>query len=113
MKDEIAKHEIDKIKEYEQKGYKSSYQMIDGKFTELENESTFKAEEIMIIDEYRYEGQSNPEDMSMLYVIEVANKSKGTLLIPYGPSADGELAWFMKEVSQNSLNSDKTSLGKI
>ena len=76
MKDEIAKHEIDKIKEYEQKGYKSSYQMIDGKFTELESESTFEAEEIMIIDEYRYEGQSNPEDMSMLYVIEVANKSK-------------------------------------
>jgi len=112
MKTENTKHETDKIKAYEAKGYTANYQMIEGNFTELESQRSFSAKEIKIVDEYRYEGQSNPDDNSILYILEVPNKSKGTLLMPYGPMADGELAWFMKDVCQNEINKDKTDLAK-
>ena len=49
---------------------------------------------------------------SLAFFFEL-NKSKGTLLLPYGPSGDGELGWFMKEVSMNALNKDKTTLNKV
>ena len=99
-----AKNELSIIREFEQKGCTSNYKMIDGKFTDLENNLTLDSSEIIIIDQFRYEGMSNPSDLSILYILSVPGKSKGTLLLPYGPQGDGELSWFMKDVSQNSYN---------
>lgn len=107
------KSEIDKLQFYQSKGYTSNYKMQDGKLLDIENGISFSSDEIVIVDEYRYEGMSNPSDMSILYVLEVAHKSKGIILMPYGPSADGELGWFMKEVSLNSLNRDRSELNKV
>ena len=98
------KNELSVIREFEEKGYTSNYKMIDGKFTDLENNLVLNSDEIIIIDQYRYEGMSNPSDLSILYILSVPGKSKGTLLLPYGPQGDGELSWFMKDVSQNSYN---------
>ena len=109
----VPKNELEKIQEYIEKGFTSNYQMRNGKFTDLERGLTFTSDEIIIEDEYRYEGMSNPEDMSILYILSVPNASKGTLLLPYGPSGDGEMGWFMKEVSLNAHNADKSALNKM
>lgn len=102
-----TKNELSKIKEFEAKGYTSNYQMQNGHFTDLENDLTLSSDEIIIDAEFRYEGSSNPSDLSILYILSVPGKSKGTLLLPYGPQGDGELSWFMKEVSQNKFNKTK------
>lgn len=107
-----SNNEIEKIKEYTSKGYTSNYKMEGDRLWDIENKKSLSSSEIIIDDEYRYEGMSNPSDLSILYILRVPNISKGTLLLPYGPSGDGELGWFMKEVSLNSHNKDKTTLNK-
>lgn len=103
-----TKHESTKIDEYINKGYTSNYQMEDGKLKDVSSGKLFEVNEVTIFDEYRYEGQSDPGDMSILYAIHTDDGCKGTLLLPYGPTADGELAWFMKEVTQDmAVRSDK------
>jgi len=97
----INKHEAPKIDEYTAKGYTASYQMEDDKLKDLSTGKLFTASQVTIFDEYRYEGMSNPADMSILYAIHTEDGGKGTLLIPYGPTADGSLAWFMKDVTLN------------
>ena len=109
----MPKHEINKITEYANQGYTSSYKMKEDKIYDIENDISFGSDKVHIVDEYRYEGMSNPNDMSILYILEVPGKSKGTLLLPYGPNADAELGWFMKEVSLNNINKDKTKLKKL
>lgn len=106
------KSELKMINEYIAKGYTSNYNMVDGKLHDIENDVSFTSNVVIIEDEYRYEGMTNPSDMSILYILNVPSKSKGTLLLPYGPSGDGELGWFMKEVSLNGHNLDKTTLNK-
>jgi len=93
-----SKHELPKITEYTNKGFTSSYQMEDGKLKDLSTGKLFETSEVKIIETYRYEGMSDPNDMSILYALETNDGKKGTLLMAYGPAADGELAWFMKEV---------------
>jgi len=94
-----TKHEKTKIDEYIAKGYTSNYQMYDGSLKDLASDKLFKPNQVKIIKEYRYEGMSNPDDLSILYILETADGNKGTLLMPYGPTADDEMAWFMKDVS--------------
>jgi len=102
-----------KIQEYQKKGYTASYQMGEDGLKDLETNKEYKAEEVIIEDEFRYEGMSNPDDNSMLYILKMQDNSKGTILVPYGASADGTLAWFLKDVSQNKHNRDKTKLNKV
>jgi len=109
----MTKSESAKINEYVNLGYTSNYKMNDGLLWDIENELSFSADEVIIDDEYRYEGMSDPSDLSILYVLSVPGKSKGTLLLSYGPNSNGELGWFMKEVSLNKHNKDKTTLNKV
>ena len=41
-----------------------------------------------MVNFYRYEGESNPEDRSILYGIETANGEKGTVVDAYEPYSD-------------------------
>lgn len=101
---EYAKNELNMIREYEQKGYTASYKCENGKLQDLETGKSYSPEEIYIKEEYRYEGMSNPSDLSILYIVETKDDSKGTVLVPYGPAADTGLAEFFKEVPKNNLS---------
>ncbi|MEM1124505.1 MAG: hypothetical protein AAGJ18_28970 [Bacteroidota bacterium] len=87
-----TKHEIDYIKKFEQKGYTASYKSKDGKIQNLENKKWYAPEDLKLVQEFRYEGMSNPSDNSILYIIEANDGTKGTALVAYGPTADSAFA---------------------
>ncbi|WP_066224566.1 hypothetical protein [Formosa haliotis] len=104
ISDEFAKHESDFIKKYEKIGYTANYQVVDGRLVDLETKETFTPEDVKVVAEHRYEGMSNPSDMSILYVIETTSGSKGTFLTAYGPTADLEVAEFFKAIPESNVS---------
>jgi len=103
----INKHEKTKIDEYTEKGYTSSYRLDNEKIMDLSTKTCFSPQEVTIVESFRYEGMSNPSDMSILYVLRTDDGGKGTLLLPYGPNADADLDDFMKQVTQDMKNRNK------
>jgi hypothetical protein len=61
-------------------------------------ERYYKPEETSIHNFYRFEGESNPDDMSILYLMETADGTKGTLVDAYGTYADSRINDFIKQV---------------
>ena len=108
--DEYAKHESDFIKKYQNKGYTASYQVVDNKLVDLETKETFNSESVNVVAEHRYEGMSNPSDMSILYVIETPSKSRGTFLTGFGPTANLEDAEFFKSIPDANFSTDSNIL---
>jgi len=102
-----SRHEKTKIDEYTAKGYLASYRMENGKLKDLTTDKCFSPKEVNIAGSHRYEGMSNPSDMSILYALHTNDGGKGTLLLPYGPHADADLDEFMKQVSLNMRNKKK------
>ena len=100
MKPEEMKHETNQIDEYQKKGYTASYSFNKGILMDLKTKKKYDVDDITIKEQFRYEGYSNPSDLSMLLVIEMNDGSKGTMLVPYGPNADVELAEFIKALSE-------------
>ena len=94
MENEFAKHEKDYIKIYESKGYTSGFHFKNGALVGNESDQSYLPENLNIVAEHRYEGMSNPSDMSILYVIETHTGEKGTMLVGFGPTADLELSEF-------------------
>jgi hypothetical protein len=64
----------------------------------MESAKVYKPEDLLIVNFYRYEGISDPEDNSILYVIETRDGAKGTLVDAYGAYSDPLIEKFMKQV---------------
>jgi len=101
-----TKHEKTKIDEYVEKGYTSSYKLEDGKIKDLQTDKSFDPKGVTIVESFRYEGMSNPSDMTIMYALHTSDGHKGTLLLPYGPNSDAELDEFMKAVTLDMKTRD-------
>jgi hypothetical protein len=49
---------------------------------------------------YRFEGESNPSDSSIVYALESSDGEKGTLVDGYGTSSDTHVTHFMQQVKE-------------
>ena len=87
-------------------GYTHDFTVKDGRLTTMDNDSalTFTPEETTIVDYFRFEGESDPGDTSILYAIETADGAKGTLSSAYGVYANEEVDQFILQVESLGKN---------
>jgi NADH:ubiquinone oxidoreductase subunit D len=87
------------IHRLEQKGYTDQFRVEKKKLVSTKNKNKkYKPDDVMAANFFRFEGISDPDDMSVLYAIETTDGDKGTLVDAYGLYADDETGEFMKEV---------------
>lgn len=79
----------------------------EGALCSMDGKESFTVEQVRLVDHYRFEGESNPDDMSILYAVEAANGVKGTISNSYGPYADEKVDAFIKQVEDRGKNLDK------
>jgi len=91
-------------------GYTHDFRVSEeGKLCSTNDEESFTPEDVKIVNFYRFEGETNPEDMSILYVVETNTGLKGSVSNSYGPYADASIEEFMKQVEDRGKNLDKES----
>lgn len=91
-----------KLTELEQQGYECDFKLEDGKLHVVGGDQSFSADQLTIAEDFRFEGESNPDDLSILYALEAEGGIKGTVVHAYGPDADDEISEFMKGVKKKS-----------
>lgn len=106
MKKDSSKNELEYIEKYQENGYCCNFLFQNDVLMETESKYPYQPDEIFIVAHHRYEGISNPDDMSILYVIETADNKKGTYLLGYGPSADLEAAEFFKNIPKENYSTN-------
>ncbi|MGE5519713.1 MAG: hypothetical protein ACM3VS_07280 [Candidatus Dadabacteria bacterium] len=88
-------------KQLEQEGYTDQFRVEKDKLVNLTTNKKYKAKDVKVSNFYRFEGVSNPDDMSILYAIETTDGSKGTLTDAYGLYSDDDTGTFMQDVEMN------------
>lgn len=83
----------EKIQELKNKGYTENFFFEKNQLKT--DKSSFSAEEVKIEEEYRFEGKSNPDDLSILYQLTTNDGTKGTIVDGFGPTANADLAAFL------------------
>ena len=56
----------------------------------------FKPRDCRVELEYRFEGMTNPSDMSIIYGVKAPDGAKGAVVVSYGPHALSEAAEFFR-----------------
>lgn len=75
----------------------------------LDSKKVYKPEDVAIVNFYRFEGESDPADNSILYAIETNDGLKGQLSNAYGAYADQHVTKFIEEVEEIEKKTEKVS----
>lgn len=86
------------IQDLQKRGYNCDFQMSGNSVKCLANNKLYQSQDLTIIEYHRFEGISNPDDMSIVFVIECNDETKGTVVSAYGTYADIKLLDFMDKV---------------
>ena len=81
-------------------GFESQFKAVKGGLKSLKSQKIFKPEEVKIRNFYRFEGESDPSDNSILYALETSDGERGTLTDAYGPYSDSQVTKFIQEVKE-------------
>jgi hypothetical protein len=83
-------------------GYTDSFTVTKKGLYSNSMDKYYTPNEVNVVNFYRFEGQSDPSDNAIMYVIETPDEQKGTLIDAYGTYSDGSVSKFMQEVEEIS-----------
>ena len=65
------------------KGFEEGFRIEKNKIVGYLNNTQFAPKDLTIVNTYRFEGMTNPQDSSIVYAIEAQDGTKGTLVMSY------------------------------
>ena len=86
-------------------GFTEDFRVAEGRLVSFSDaKRTYGPEDVTIVDFYRFEGESNPDDMAILYALETNDGLKGTISAPYGVYSDEDVNDFLQTVEDLGKN---------
>jgi hypothetical protein len=76
--------EIDAIRDLCRRGYSADLEFRDDALHEIVSGRRFRPDELAIVEHHRFEGASDPEDMSVVYAIESDDGVHGIVMDAFG-----------------------------
>ena len=80
------------------RGFTEQFKAGPGGLLAVRTKQTFAPSEVIIREDYRFEGESDPDDMSIVYAIETRTGVRGTLADAFGVYADPRVGAFIRTV---------------
>lgn len=88
-------------------GFTAQFKVNHAGIQSLDTQKQYNPEDVKIVNFYRFEGYSNPDDNSILYAIETAEGERGTITDAYGPNGDPLITNFIQQVERFGKKVDK------
>ncbi|HEX8426982.1 hypothetical protein [Hymenobacter sp.] len=110
MQDKEEERSLMKVEEKLNKdGFTADFRVSDGRLHTISEErsKSYAPNEVVIVDFYRFEGESDPDDMSILYALETSDGIRGTISSAYGTYGDSDALDFLKQVEDLGKNLKK------
>lgn len=92
-----------------EKGYTEDFRAEENGLICGDGKIIYRPSQIQVVDFYRFEGITDPGDMSILYVIETDDGTRGTLVDAYGTYSDAAVSKIITEVESIAKKSTKPS----
>lgn len=81
------------------KGYGANFNVKPNGMLWDSKDQYYEPEEVSVDDFYRFEGESDPADSAILYLVSTADGNKGTLIDAYGAYDDANASEFIRQIT--------------
>lgn len=89
----------DLVNKAAKKGYVANFNVKANGMLWDSKDQYYDPEEVSVDDFYRFEGESDPADNAILYLVSTADGNKGTLIDAYGAYDDANASEFIRQVT--------------
>jgi hypothetical protein len=86
------------VRSLKARGFEADFEHADGAFRVAGSERAFGENELRIVEHHRFEGISNPDDMSVIYAVEASDGTRGTIVDAFGVYANPELGAALQKI---------------
>lgn len=86
------------LKKLKRLGYSGDFKFKNDCLIHAGTERAYHSDELLIVEHHRFEGMTNPSDMSILFVLEAEDGTQGTIVSGYGIYANMKLIEFLDKV---------------
>jgi hypothetical protein len=93
--EETLTHVVDELI---RRGYQEHFRVVDGRLQAIGTGQRFEPKDIVIRGYYRFEGVSDPDDMSIVYAIETSSGVRGFLVDAFGVYSDPAIGAALQHV---------------
>lgn len=90
--------EVDAIRILHQRGFTADLEPREDILRDVASGRQFRPEELTIVEHHRFEGASNPDDMSVIYAVESDDGVRGLLVDAFGVYADPRIAGLLEKI---------------
>ena len=78
-------------------GYAEDFKVTENGLEALQAGKKYRADEVSVINSFRFEGASDPENNAILYILQTKDGLKGTLIDAYGLYNNHHISRFIKQ----------------
>lgn len=80
------------------RGYTNDFKKSGDQLTCIGTGKNYSPQDLKIVEYHRFEGATNPSDMSIVFAVECYDGTKGSIVSSYGAYAKDGLLEFMNQV---------------
>ena len=89
---------VEAIDDLKKRGFTANFEFLGQAFRDVDSGRTFKADDLTIVEHYRFEGASDPDDMSVIYALKSHDGTTGIIADAFGVYASPGLGRFLEQV---------------
>lgn len=90
---------VEALNQLAKQGFTHNFRIDDRGLISENSNQVILPKQVMLKEFHRFEGMTNPSDMSIVYAIETSSGLKGTIVDSYGASASEQITKFMNQVT--------------
>ena len=95
---------VEAIEDLKKRGYTHNFNVeSNGVLSDGDSSQTYLPSRVELHEQHRFEGATNPSDMSILYAVETDSGKKGTVVDAFGVDGSEVVSKFMNEVDQKQF----------
>lgn len=92
--DTLSEAEVDLRK----RGFATPFEVDEKGLYDKKFNKHYSPQDVTIVEHHRFEGDSDPEDMAVIYAIETNGDNKGVLIDAYGAYSSEKVGNFIRKV---------------
>ena len=100
----MSKHNLtpltNKLQELESHGFSAQFAIEGNTLISRESGDYYDSQEVNLLDELRFEGNTDPGDASIIYLLETKDGKLGTLIDAYGVDSNPEINEFVQQLRE-------------
>ncbi|HEU5320187.1 MAG TPA: hypothetical protein VFX28_05250 [Methylomirabilota bacterium] len=89
---------VDVMAELAARGFTEQFMLAGARLRAVQSGKLSTPDEVRLVEFYRFEGVSDPDDMAILYALETRSGVRGTLADAFGVYAEPGVGAFMEKV---------------